>query len=119
MTTHIGTFGNPIYNIDSPALRKFRKAGKFLQEYAETLEKVIRAKQRAELQRELPTISPSCASRTWYTTGAEIHKAVRQQQRTALLAYPSKVRCNRTDDEWEKLYRDAMGPEALERQLNL
>ena len=64
--------------------------------------------QRSELQRELPSFKPRCASGTWYTTGEEIHEAVRRQQHAALLAYPDKVRRARTDCEWAEMYRDAM-----------
>lgn len=77
-------------------------------EWADAIEKSIRAKQRAALQRELPSHNCGCASGTNYSDGRKISEAVRQQHLTALLAYPGKVRRERTAREWEKLYEAAM-----------
>ncbi len=37
-----------------------------------------------------------------------IEKAIRAKQRSALLAYPGKVRRARTAEEWPELYEQAM-----------
>jgi hypothetical protein len=76
--------------------------------YAAAITKAIRSKQRQELQRVLPSHNVICASGTSYTTGKEIDKAIKQQQRASLLAYPSKVRKARTDQEWLEMYEEAM-----------
>jgi shikimate kinase len=76
--------------------------------YAAAITKAIRSKQRQELQRVLPSHNVICASGTSYTTGKEIDKAIKQQQRASLLAYPSKVRKERTDQEWLEMYQEAM-----------
>lgn len=77
--------------------------------YADAIEIAIRAKQRAALQREVPSRPRNnCASGTDHWNGEEISKAVRLQHRTALLSYPSRVRRERTDAEWRALYEDAM-----------
>ena len=101
----------PVYNITSEALTKFRR-GPNCPEYAEAIEAAVKAAQRSALARELPAIKPRCASGTWHSTGEEIGKAVRQQQRAALLAYPGKVRRNRTEKEWLALYIAAMNEKA-------
>jgi hypothetical protein len=86
--------------------------------HADAIEKAIRAKQKQELQRELPSIRCRCASGTWHNgyidangrvvPSDKIGPAVREQQRNALLAYPDYVRRNRTSAEWERLYEAAM-----------
>ncbi len=76
--------------------------------YADAIEKVIRSKQRAALQRETPTHNVSCASRTNHNTGEAIHKAMRAKQRAALLAAPGMIRRARTDREWQDMYAQAM-----------
>jgi hypothetical protein len=87
--------------------------------YSTALVEAVRSKQRQALQRELPTIAPSCASRTWHnghidTSGRvvpsdKIGPAIRAQQRAELAAYPDKVRRERTPEKWEALYKAAMG----------
>jgi hypothetical protein len=80
------------------------------QRYGEAVGKAIIAKQRAEGHQGLPPVNPKprCASGTWHTTGEAIHEAIKAQHHRALLAYPAKVRRNRTNAEWEVLYRLAM-----------
>ena len=51
---------------------------------------------------------PQCASGTPFSDGAEIHEAIKQQQRNALLSAPSQIRRRRTDAEWHQLYSEAM-----------
>src|SRR5260370_9461851 len=77
-------------------------------EYADAIETSIRSLQRSELQRELPSFRPRCASGTWHTTGKEIEEAIRQQQLSALLACPGKVRRARTEVEWPQINEQAM-----------
>ncbi len=110
---------NPVYYDLGAGVVKFRRlANKFgsiaempksdRRAYAEVVEKAIRAKQRAALVRELPSFKPNCASGTAHTTGEAIHNAVREQQRTALLAAPSAIRKARSKSEWRSMYAKAM-----------
>jgi hypothetical protein len=98
----------PVYNVTSAALTKFRRRGVNSPEYAEAIEAAVKAAQRAVLAREVAPVKPRCASGTWHSTGEEIGHSVRQQQRAALMAYPGKVRRNRTNLEWTELYNAAM-----------
>jgi hypothetical protein len=109
----------PIYDIDGAMLKKYRaKARDGLallsrQEilvYAAAVEKAVLAKQRSQLRQGLEPAEPrpNCASGTTHTTGKAISAAIPEQQRNALLAYPSKVRRARTDVEWRQLYDKAM-----------
>lgn len=76
--------------------------------YGEAVERAVRAKQRSELQRELPSFKPNCASGTAHNTGDAIHKAVQAQHRARTLAWPSQIRRARTRWEWEEMYERAM-----------
>jgi hypothetical protein len=77
--------------------------------YGDAVHAAILALQRRELLRVLPPANRcNCASRTWYTTGDEIHEAIKRQQLNALLACPAKERNARTPQEWQKLYERAM-----------
>ena len=108
----------PEYNIDGAALKKFRfRARKGLatvskterREYGAAVEAAVLAAQRAALRRagvSLPT--PRCASGTTHNTGAAIDKAIRDQQRAALLAFPSQVRRARSPHEWRSKYDEAI-----------
>jgi hypothetical protein len=106
----------PTYNIDSAALKKFRRVDslggtleQFRKAYGEAVEKAVLAAQRSQLRRAaVPERRPNCASGTWHTTGAAIDKAIRQQHRAALLACPGQIRRARPADEWRKLYDAAM-----------
>ena len=86
-----------------PAANKFRKmaanAGAvsamdrtIRRAYGEAVETAIKALQRSELQRELPTHNCHCASGTNHNSGAAIHKAMQAKQRAALAACPSQER---------------------------
>ena len=106
----------PTYNIDSAALtkcrRQARQAGgvaKMLpatrRAYGEAVERAVRAKQRAFLNQggeSMPRIN--CASGTPHNDGA----AIRQQQRSALMAYASQVRRARKPEVWRAMYEAAM-----------
>ena len=105
----------PIYPKLGWAVAKFRKIPRISltpaqrDAYSATLVTAIAALQRAELQRELPSIRPHCASGTWHNNAdGKISEAIRAQQRAALLAYPDKVRRARTQQEWRELYQRAM-----------
>jgi hypothetical protein len=103
----------PTYDVNSATLAKFRRKPFGSREerraYGEAVEKAVLAKQRASLYREAtPDYRAPCASGTWHTTGEAIHAAVLQQQRAALLAYPAKVRRERTPAEWWRMYEAAM-----------
>jgi hypothetical protein len=113
------TMPMPIYDIDSPALKKHRAKARdglstlsraAILAYAAAVEKAVLAKQRSQLRQGLEPAEPrpNCASGTCHTTGEAIHAAIREQQRNALLAYPAKVRRARTDVEWRDLYEKAM-----------
>lgn len=76
--------------------------------YADAIESAIRSKQRAALQREFPTHQCNCASGTNHNTGEAIHKAMQAKQRAALIAECSRVRRQRTEQEWRDMYEEAM-----------
>jgi hypothetical protein len=108
----------PIYP-DLPSVKKFRKmaasAGSvaamdraFRQAYGAAVEQAIRAKQRSELQRELPTHRCNCASDTNHNDGEAISAAMRAKHRAALAACPSQERRARPDHVWQALYDLAM-----------
>jgi hypothetical protein len=81
--------------------------------YGEAVGKAIRALQCTELLRALEsTPRTNCASGTLHTTGEAIHAAVLEQQRNKLLAYPGKVRRERTPEQWQSLYNKAMQEKA-------
>jgi hypothetical protein len=102
----------PTYDVNSVTLAKFRRKpfGELTREerraYGEAVEKAVLAKQRR--REATPDYRAPCASGTWHTTGEAIHAAVLQQQRAALLAYPAKVRRERTPAEWWRMYEAAM-----------
>ncbi|MHC2400247.1 hypothetical protein ACVMGC_004791 [Bradyrhizobium barranii subsp. barranii] len=107
----------PAYNVESAQLKKCRRAARDglasltkdqRNAYAAAVEAAVLASQRASLQRELPSHNPRCASGTAHNTGAAIHRAIRQQQRAALDAYPAKVRRERTPAQWRAMYDAAM-----------
>ena len=107
----------PPYPDLGPTVAKFRRlASKGLanmlvtdrRAYADAIETAIRAKQRQELQRELPSRRSNSASGTYHNNGAKIHAAIRQQQRAELLAYPDKVRRERKPEKWKEMYEEAM-----------
>lgn len=76
--------------------------------YGDAVEKSIRAKQRAELQRVLPGRNVHCASGTNHNNGEDIDRAIKQQHRAAIMAAPSQIRRARTDEEWRDMYERAM-----------
>jgi hypothetical protein len=107
----------PVYPALGATVAKFRRlARRGLQTlsdrerygYGRAVETAIRALQRSELQRELPSFRSNCASGTWHTDGADIHAAIQRQQRNALLAWPSKQRRARTPYQWQRMYDEAM-----------
>jgi hypothetical protein len=112
MTDEMTDEQGPIYNIDAPSLKKYRRLAAMdhetRQAYGLAVELAIQAKQRAELQRELPTHNVDCASRTNHNCGRKISAAIRTQHRTGLLAYPSQVRRARSAAVWQTMYDAAM-----------
>lgn len=76
--------------------------------YGEAVEQAVLARQRSELQRELPTHNVHCASGCSSPDGAVIHRHLQNKQRAALLACPSQERRARTDDKWREMYEEAM-----------
>jgi hypothetical protein len=113
----------PTYDVNSVTLAKYRRKpfGELKREerraYGEAVEKAVLAKQRALLYREAtPDYRAPYASGTWHTTGEAIHAAVFQQQRAALLAYPAKVRRERTPAEWWRMYEAAMAEKRARAQ---
>ena len=108
----------PEYNIDSAALKKFRhRARKGLatlsrvdrQAYGAAIEAAVLSAQRMALRRAAPSMPrPNCASGTLHNTGEAIIKAIREQQRAALLACPSQERRARTPEKWREMYDAAM-----------
>jgi hypothetical protein len=55
-----------------------------------------------------PKGSALCASRTYHSDGNKIAAAIRQQHRSAALAWPAQIRRARSDAEWRDMYRAAM-----------
>ena len=76
--------------------------------YGEAVEKAILAKQRSELQRELPTHAPRCPSGCASPDGDVIHRHMQNKQRAALLACPAMERRARTPQQWAEMYEEAM-----------
>lgn len=76
--------------------------------HGEAVCEAIRALQRRELQRELPSHKAPCASGTWETHGAKINAAIRRQHAARLQADANADRARRTDDEIRKAYAAAM-----------
>lgn len=76
--------------------------------YARSIEEAILTLQRSELQRVLPGRTPHCASGTAHTDGRAISAAIRQQHKSSLESYPSKVRKARTPEQWQRMYAQAM-----------
>ena len=106
----------PLYP-ELPAVKKYRRAAKQglaslssaeRRAYGEAVEKAILAKQRSELQRELPTRNCHCASGTNHNSGKAIHTAMNAKLRAALLACPSQERRARPDHVWHQMYAAAM-----------
>jgi hypothetical protein len=108
----------PAYDIDSATLKKHRRAARGglagmsrgeIVEYANAVEAAVLAKQKSQLRRHGEVMpAPHCASGTWHTTGAAIHKAMQQKQRAALLACPAQIRRERTPKQWADMYAEAM-----------
>jgi hypothetical protein len=108
----------PDYDLESAALKNFRRmARKGLSHlsaedrraYGAAVEVAVLARQRAFLKSHtVPEPRPVCASGTWYTTGEEIHAAIRRQHRAALAAAPGVERRARTPDQWRSMYAAAM-----------
>jgi hypothetical protein len=118
----------PAYTIESATLRAMRrKASKGLDKlpakdrraYADAVEAAVRSAQRASLKRAAgPEHRSPSASGTFYSRGADIHRAIRQQQERALLAYPGAVRRARTPQQWQSLYDQAMAAKRRRLALN-
>lgn len=110
--------GNPVYDIGSAALSKWRfRARDGLkslprderQAYGAAVEAAVLSAQRAQLKGHGESMpNPTCASGTWHTTGEAIHEAMRAKQRAALLAGPAQIRRARTPAEWAEMYEAAM-----------
>ena len=105
----------PYYPSMGAAVAKFRHiprgelTPKQARAYADAIENKIRALQRSALDRETPTIAPSCNSGTWHNNAdGKVGAAVRAKQLAQLLAYPDKARAARTDEELLAAYREAM-----------
>jgi hypothetical protein len=117
MAKRIDDGGGPSYPELGTGVAKYRKlireglaalSKAERQAYGDAIEKAIRAKQRSELQRELPTHRVSCASGTDHNTGEAIHKAILAQHRARTQAWPGQIRRARTDAEWREMYEQAM-----------
>jgi hypothetical protein len=106
----------PLYPDMGLAVAKYRKIPKAKltaeqrDAYSAAIVAKIKSLQRSELIGDLTPTSPKCvcASGTTFSRGEDIHRAVREQQKRALLAYPAKVRKARTNWEWEDMYKKAM-----------
>jgi hypothetical protein len=77
--------------------------------YSDAIRKAILAQQRRDIIREVPDIRPSCASGTWHNMAdGSVGKAIRSQQREALLRAPDSIRAKRTAAEILTAYNEAM-----------
>lgn len=111
---HVG----PEYPNLGASVQKFRRAARkgglrsmdrfYVVAYATAIEKAILALQRSELMREVASHNCLCASGTNYSDGADIHRAIQKQHRQRLLAYPAKVRRERTPEQWQSMYEAAI-----------
>lgn len=112
----------PDYNVASPVLAKHRQLARDglaamtweqRQAYGSAVEAAVLAAQRREAMRAcVPGKRCGCASGTWYSEGADIHEAMREQQRRALAACGSQIRRARSDIEWRTMYEAAMDAKA-------
>jgi hypothetical protein len=111
---------------DLPSVKKYRRMGPIAdmdkatrQAYGAAVETAIRAKQRSELQRELPEHRVNCASGTNHNDGRKISAAMRAKHRAALAACPSQIRRARTPAVWQAMYEEAMAEKAKARAPEL
>jgi hypothetical protein len=112
----------PEYNVASPVLAKHRQLARDglaamtweqRQAYGSAVEAAVLAAQRREAMRAcVPGKRCGCASGTWYSDGADISAAIREQHRRALAACGSQERRARTPAEWETMYEAAMEAKA-------
>jgi len=112
--------GNPEYTVTSAALQKFRSSARnskglknwdrfYRQAYGAAVEQAVLAAQQSHLRgASTPDGRCRCASGTWHTTGAKIDAAIRSQHNASLLAYPAKVRRERTPVQWQSMYEESM-----------
>lgn len=118
MSALLAPFG-PLYPALGASVARFRKIDNptALQAHGAEVERAIRALQRQELQRVLPSIAPSCASGTWHNNAdGSIGRSLRERQRAALLRCPEQIRKKRLPHEWQKLYEQAMKEKHGERE---
>ena len=87
--------------------------------YGDAVETAIRALQRSELQRELPEHRVSCASGTNHNDGRKISAAMRAKHRAALQASVAKERRDRTPEQWQAMYDEAMAQKHARQPLPL
>jgi hypothetical protein len=117
MTLIVEPFG-PVYPELGAGVAKYRKrmgdggladlTREERRAYADAIETSIRAKQRSALLRVTQTHNVDCASGTNHNCKHALHKALKEQQRSALLACPAEIRRKRTAAEWQEMYEDAM-----------
>ena len=109
----------PPYNIESATLKKFRRNAKDglatwskweRHMYGAAVEQAVLAKQRSECMRAVPSMpAPRCASGSWVPTNhGAVGDEIRRQHRTSLLNCPAQIRRERTPEQWQKMYDEAM-----------
>jgi hypothetical protein len=117
MSTEILEPFGPDYPALGSRVAKFRRISKHKltaeqsREYSDAITSTILTLQRQALQRDRRPngITPSCASGTWHNNAdGKVGQAIREQHRRSLLAYPDKVRRERTDAKWREMYAAAM-----------
>jgi hypothetical protein len=115
MTDLCEPFG-PLYNVESAALKKFRRNGGDTKAHGQAVLAAILTAQAGQLRTAGETIPrPNCASGTLHSEGRDILKAVASQQRAKLAACAAQQRKARTPAEWRKMYLEAMA----EKRLNM
>jgi hypothetical protein len=104
----------PSYPDMGSAVAKYRKIPKDQltveqrDAYSAAIVAKIKSLQRSVVMRDTPSHKCDCASGTAFNRGEDIHRAIREQQERALLAYPAKARKARTNYEWWDMYEKAM-----------
>ena len=120
---------NPRYDVGSAQLTKFRAVANkeggvmglerfYRVMYANAVEQAVLGSQRASLLagNKTAVFQAGCASGTFHSDGDAIGKAVRNQHRAALAAYPAQVRRARTPREWQELYDQAIADKRRREQ---
>lgn len=121
MTPH-----GPEYNVESALLKRYRYAARDglanlgkaeRRAYGAAVEAAVLANQRAAMQHKYTAPKANCASGTFHNTGAAIHDAVKAQLKARCATAAANVYRNRTAEQWETLYKQAMQEKRARERL--